>query len=139
MKEEDVRELIRRRLQQARESLDDAKFLLEGQRSHRSVANRSYYAMFYAALALLQKIGKTPHKHSGVINLFDTEFVLRGIFPKELSKNFHKAFDLRQASDYQTIEPITKEEAEETLSRASGFVNTVKEYLSPSRPGKEQT
>lgn len=138
MKEGDVRELISHRLQQAQESLDDAKFLLEGQRSHRSVVNRSYYAMFYAALALLQKIGKTPHKHSGVINLFDTEFVLKGVFPKEFSKNFHKAFNLRQASDYQTIEPITKDEAEEILSRASDFVNAVREYLLPSKSGEER-
>ena len=29
-----------------------------------------------AALALLQKAGKIPSKHAGVISLFDTEFVL---------------------------------------------------------------
>jgi hypothetical protein len=52
--------------------------------------------MFYAALALLQKIGKVPSKHTGVISLFDTEFVVKGIFHKELSRNFHKAFEMRQ-------------------------------------------
>jgi uncharacterized protein (UPF0332 family) len=31
--------------------------------------------MFYAALALLQKIGKVPSKDKGVISLFDAEFV----------------------------------------------------------------
>lgn len=137
MKEEDIRALTSYRLQQAKESLDDAKFLLEGQRSHRSVVNRAYYAMFYAVLALLQKIEKTPHKHSGVMNLFDTEFVLKGVFPKELSKNFHKAFDLRQASDYQAIEPITEEETEETLNKASGFVRSIKEYLSSDQSGEK--
>ena len=55
--------------------------------------------MFYAALALLQKVGKIPTKHTGVISLFDTEFALKGIIPKELSKDFHKAFELRQVSD----------------------------------------
>jgi uncharacterized protein (UPF0332 family) len=50
--------------------------------------------MFYAALALLQKISKAPSKHSGVISLFDKEFVMRGVFEKELSKDFHKAFEL---------------------------------------------
>jgi len=34
--------------------------------------------MFYAVLALLQKIGKVPRKHSGAISLFDTELVLKG-------------------------------------------------------------
>jgi len=34
------------------------------------------------------------------ISLFDTEFVLKGIFPKEFSKYFHKAFELRQVSEF---------------------------------------
>jgi hypothetical protein len=43
----------------------DARFLLDGNRGPQSIVNRSYYAMFYAALALMQNIGKTrrliPH------------------------------------------------------------------------------
>jgi uncharacterized protein len=58
--------------------------------------------MFYAGLALLQKASKTPSKHTDVIDLFDTEFVLKGIFPKELSRDLHKAFELRQVSDYRS-------------------------------------
>jgi uncharacterized protein (UPF0332 family) len=46
-------------------------------------------------LALLQKIGKVPSKHVGVVSLFDTEFVAKGVFPRDLSKNFHRAFELR--------------------------------------------
>src|SRR3990170_2386358 len=102
MKSDQISELIRYRLEQAQVALDDAKFLLDGNRSPQSIVNRSYYAIFYAVLALLQKIGKVPSKHTGVISLFDSEFVLNGIFPKELSKDFHKAFELRQVSDYRT-------------------------------------
>ena len=91
--------------------------------------NRAYYAMFYATLALLQKIGKVPSKHTGVISLFDTEFALKGIFPKELSKNFHKAFELRQISDYRTLKPISKDKAGETLKNAVSFFESVKKYL----------
>src|SRR4030042_6930016 len=120
-----VRDLVTGRLQQARTALEDARFLIEGGRSPQSVVNRAYYAMFYAALALLQKIGKVPSKHTGVISLFDTEFVLKGIFPKEFSKDFHKAFELRQVSDYKVIEPCSKEKAEETCNKAVRFVEAV--------------
>ena len=41
------------RLQQAAESLEEAQYLLTGGKSLRSVANRIYYGMFYAVLALL--------------------------------------------------------------------------------------
>ncbi|MFZ3090343.1 MAG: HEPN domain-containing protein [Nitrospirota bacterium] len=130
MKNDEITTLIKYRLEQAQTALNDAKFLLDGNRSPQSIVNRAYYAMFYAALALLQKIGTVPSKHTGVISLFDTEFVLKGIFHKELSKSFHKAFELRQVSDYKTFKPISKEKVEETLNNAVCFVETVLKYLS---------
>lgn len=130
MKDEEVRVLIQYRLDQAQVALDDAKFLLDGKRSPQSIINRSYYAMFYSALALLQKIGKIPSRHTGVMSLFDTEFVRPGLFPSELSSNFHQAFELRQMSDYKTIEPISQEKAHATLNKAEAFVDAVKNYLS---------
>ena len=57
MKEEEIKNLIKYRLEQAETALGDARFLLEGDRSSQGIVNRAYYAMFYAALALLQKIG----------------------------------------------------------------------------------
>jgi len=130
LKDDEIATLIKYRLDQAQTALNDAKFLLDGNRSPQSIVNRAYYAMFYAALALLQKIGKVPSKHTGVISLFDTEFVLKGIFNKELSKSFHKAFELRQVSDYKTFKPISKEKAEEVLNNAVYFVEAVLKYLS---------
>jgi uncharacterized protein (UPF0332 family) len=129
VKNEDLSTLIKYRLDQAQAALDDAAFLLEGNRSPQSIVNRAYYAMFYASLALLQKIGKVPSKHTGVISLFDTEFVMKDSFPKELSKDFHKAFELRQASDYRTLKPISKEKAQESLTKAARFVEAIKNYL----------
>ncbi|TAN45516.1 MAG: HEPN domain-containing protein [Nitrospirae bacterium] len=128
MKEE-IEALIKYRLEQAQTALDDAKFLLDGKRSAQSVVNRAYYAMFYSVLALLQKIGKIPSKHTGVISLFDLEFVAKGIFQKELSKHFHKAFELRQVSDYKTFKLISSEKAEETYRNASGFIDAIKKYI----------
>jgi uncharacterized protein len=124
-----VREAVAGRLQQARTALDDASFLLAGNRSPQSVVNRAYYAMFYAALALLETVGKVPSKHAGVISLFDTQFVLKGELPKELSKDFHRAFEIRQASDYRILEPCSTNSASETLDKATKFVGAVADYL----------
>lgn len=129
MKEDEIISLIKYRLEQAQTALEDARFLLEGDRSPQSIVNRAYYAMFYAALALLQKIGRVPSKHTGVISIFDTEFVAKGIFPKEMSKEFHKAFELRQVSDYKTFNPISKERAEGILNKAVQFVMAAIKYL----------
>jgi uncharacterized protein (UPF0332 family) len=131
MKKDELKALVRYRLGQAETALDDAKFLLEGKRSPQSVINRAYYAMFYSALALLESTGEVPSKHTGVVSLFDTEFVLKGIFPKELSRDFHRAFELRQISDYKVTENLSLEKAEEMLNRAYEFVEAVRSNLLP--------
>lgn len=127
------RELVEYRLQQAQVALDDARFLLEGRRSAQSIINRSYYAMFYAVLALLQETGNIPSKHTGAISLFDTEFVAKGTFPRDLSKDLHRAFELRQTSDYRVIDATSSEAAEDILNKAVRFVRAVNEHLLPPK------
>ncbi len=136
MKSDEIQILIKYRLEQAQTALDDAKYMIDGNRSPQSIVNRSYYAMFYAVLALLQKkkISKVPSKHSGVISLFDKEFVKKGIFAKDLSKDFHKAFELRQTVDYKIIKPITSDRAEEIWNKAFLFVQKLEHYLLGEKP-----
>ncbi len=129
MKDDEVAQLIAYRLEQAQVALDDAKFLLDGKRGPQSVINRAYYAMFYAVLALLQKIGRVPSKHTGAISLFDTEFVAKGVFGRELSKDLHRLFELRQAADYRAVERTTRDSAEEMWKKAALFVEAVREHL----------
>ena len=132
MKQEDKNNIIAYRLEQAQIALDDAIYLNVGGRSPQSIINRCYYAMFYASLALLQDIGKAPTKHSGIISLFDTEYVMKGIFPRVLSKDLHKAFELRQSSDYK-VRPIMSEElVKEEIEKASRFVEAVNSYFQQS-------
>jgi len=54
---------------------------------------------------------------------------IRGL-PKELSKHLHRAFDLRQSSDYQVTQTVSLEEAKDILDKAAMFVKTVEEYIS---------
>jgi uncharacterized protein (UPF0332 family) len=130
MKKDDaIAELIHYRMQQAETTVADAHCLLNGNGSPQSVINRSYYAMFYAALALMLRIGKTFSKHSGVIGAFDKEFIHKGLLPKELSVDLHKAFELRQEHDYRTIAEPASEEAEATLRKAERFVSAVRQFL----------
>jgi len=126
---EDLKALINYRLQKARETLRDAHLLLEGGGSPESVINRAYYAMFYAVLALLTRIGKGAAKHSGVIALFDRHFVKSGLFPKQMSKAIHRAFELRQLGDYREFISLDREQAEGLLRLAESFVREVEKYF----------
>ena len=125
---ENIQALITYRLEQADESLDAAQVLLD-KGLVRSSANRAYYAMFYAVLALLAKSKQETSKHSGAISLFDREFVKTGTFTKDFSRWLHDAFDLRQRSDYSIEHHATTEEAGKTIENAISFVTEVKAIL----------
>lgn len=113
----DKQALIKYRLEQAKETLLDAKVLYENERRPASIVNRAYYAMFYATLALLVTIGMSSSKHIGVISFFDSEFVKKNLFPKEMSRMLHQAFDMRQEGDYQNPDNINREKATEVFKR----------------------
>ena len=123
-----IKALVSYRFEQADESLDAARILLE-QNLTRSSVNRSYYAMFYAVLALLVTRKQETSKHSGAISLFDKEFVKTGMFKIEFSRWLHDAFDLRQRSDYVAQIQVSKEEASQMLAQAKAFVAGVKSKL----------
>jgi len=95
MMTENILALVNYRLEQADESLEAARTLLDKKLIRLSV-NRAYYAMFYAVLALLAGGKQETSKHSGAIALFNKDFVKQGIFKKDFSRWLHDAFDLRQ-------------------------------------------
>jgi uncharacterized protein (UPF0332 family) len=127
--ERSIRDIVNYRIEEAEESLKDAGILFSSGGSFRSVINRSYYTMFYATLAVIAEGGAGRSKHSGVISIFDREYVKTKIFPKEMSKLLHKAFNLRQESDYREFNIITKEEAQTIMKGAEDFLTKVKSYL----------
>lgn len=129
MNPEDVRQLVRGRIDQAAESLADARALLTSGGSGRSIINRSYYCMFYCVLALLQTINRVPQKHQGAISLFDLEFVHKGLLLRELSADLHRIFEMRQVSDYKKLEPVSLDDANAAISAAEGFLAAVRLYL----------
>lgn len=129
MKRDDRAILIGLRLEQARAALDDARFLLDARRTPTSIINRSYYAMFYAALALLQSIGKVPSRHSGVLALIDQEFVLKGTLDRQLGRDLHRSFDLRQASDYRVGHAPDDDVVNDLWHQASHFLAEVEKVL----------
>lgn len=124
------RALIRYRMKRAHATLRVAQTLLQQGEDPPSIVNRAYYAMLYAALALLATIGQQTSKHSGVLALFDQHFIKTQILPKEMGKFLHKAFDTRQTGDYEEEVEITKEQAPEVLGSAVQFVKSIEEKLS---------
>ena len=120
--------LISYRVTQAERTLRQAELLADNG-FWDGVINRSYYAMFYAALALLLTKDMGSSKHAGVLALVDREFVRSGIFPAELSKLLRDAFNQRQKSDYTELISPDEKRAREILENGRRFLDGVKAAL----------
>lgn len=126
--DEEKSRIVRERMAEARETLIEAETLL-AKDLRRGVINRSYYAMFYAVLALAASKGQAISKHTHAIAFFDKEFVRKGVFPKEISRSLHFGFEDRQARDYGEIWEIERADVEAVFQEAKNFVDAIENYL----------
>lgn len=106
--------------------------MLEEGFSARSIVNRCYYSMFYMALALFLKKGVPipTSKHTGVMGIFDREFIITGKLDKKCSKLLHKAFDQRIEYDYKELPAPELEDAKSAVENARYFIAALKKLLS---------
>jgi uncharacterized protein (UPF0332 family) len=114
-------------LEKANESLQAAKSLFEDGHYGFS-ASRSYYAMFYAAEAVLLHRDLQFSKHSAILSAFNKEFVKKGIFPGSIFKSLQKGFELREEGDYGLI-PVEEDEAKKIMGEVQVFLQSIKNFL----------
>ena len=91
--------------------------------------NRAYYAVFYAALALLLSQGIRRSKHSGVLAAFRQFFVRTGIIETEYSDIYGAVMDARELSDYDLQFTPASGYAETLVADAERFVARMVRYL----------
>lgn len=94
-----------------------------------TAVNRAYYAIFYAANAILSTKGLERSKHSGVIAAFRQHFVKTGIIETEYSDIYGAVLDDRTESDYSLESEPNQEMAKRDLERAQRFVARIERAL----------
>jgi uncharacterized protein (UPF0332 family) len=97
-----------------------------------SCASRSYFAMFYAAQALLaeRRVGTS----GGIRMAFGDAFVRSGEVPLEAGEAFDHAHDLMEVADYAHNFGVTEAQAEDVLQSAEAFVTMILDLLNPTPP-----
>jgi uncharacterized protein (UPF0332 family) len=95
----------------------------------RATVNRAYYAVFYAASAMLLTKGLERRKHSGVISAFREHFVKPGLIELEYSSIYGETLVIREDADYAVEIPIGRDMAEIALDQGRRFVRRMREYL----------
>lgn len=121
-------ELVKYRLDSAKEKLDSAKILLDNEKYKDSIG-RSYYAIFTAVRAVLARDSVDFAKHAGVISYFQREYIKTGVFEKKYSSYLQEAFQVRNNCDYDDFYIVSKVDADEQYFRAVEFYNAIEQYL----------
>lgn len=112
----------------ARESLAAAHVLIEGGYND-FAASRAYYAVFYAASALLDNLRQSYSSHSAVISAFGREFAKTGKFESKHHRWLIDAQDLRNIGDYGAGSQVPKKYAETIYDWAAQFINAAEILL----------
>ncbi|MBQ8821971.1 MAG: HEPN domain-containing protein [Lachnospiraceae bacterium] len=121
-------ELVRYRLESAKEKLISAKLLLDAGQYKDSIG-RSYYAIFAAIRAILASRQVDFSKHAGVIAYFQKEYIKTGVFDKKYSKYIQQAFQIRNSCDYDDFYIVSKQDALEQYERATELLKVINDYM----------
>lgn len=128
IEEADRINLIKYRLEQAGETIQDVQLLIENNRL-RSAVNRIYYGMFYALLALGLAHQFETSKHAQLIGWFNKNFINEGLIASKYGKIINKAFNRRTKGDYDTYVEFEKETVVEMFGEMQDFISEIKIHL----------
>ncbi|MCR5040927.1 MAG: HEPN domain-containing protein [Clostridia bacterium] len=128
MDNEEKKALAEFRIEKAKNDLSDAQKTLQLGMVE-NAANRSYYAIFHAARAVLALDGQDFRKHSGVIGAFSHNYIKTGIFSPAMANMIKSAFSIRSETDYEDFYVVSEADVERQVHDAESFVASVEAYL----------
>ena len=128
MSESDLHELIRYRIQRAKETVSEVPALIELS-YYNTAVNRIYYACYYAIIALLLKHQITTQTHAGVRQMFGLHFIKTGLISSELGKFYNDIFDKRQIGDYDDFVVVNEEDVVGLFPSAKELVSTIEQLI----------
>ena len=121
---EDQEELLLK----AQQSLAAAQLLL-GNDYTDFAASRAYYAMFYAAEALLEGDGLSLSSHSGVISAFGRKFARTKRVPAKFHRYLIEAQNLRTTGDYGQFNAVDQAQASNIVEQSREFLAMVQSLI----------
>lgn len=106
------------------EARDNAKL-----RHWNLVANRLYYAVFYAGSALLLSKQLSVSTHAGFVRMFNLHFIKCNIFDSKYGKLINTLFHNRQSGDYDDVYDITEDDVLPYFEPVEELLNLISKQL----------
>ena len=121
-------EEVRKLLEKSAHALEVAEALMsDGYPS--DAASKIYYAMFYAAQALLKSEGIDVVKHSAVESAIGYHFAKAGRIDPKYHRMLIDARKIREIADYDIQEEIVEPVASQKIEEGKSFLKAIKHYL----------
>ena len=96
-------------------------------------SSRIYYAMFYAAEALLLSAGREFSSHGALHAAFGEYFVKTGRIDSKYHRYLIDAFRERQVADYDAPAKVSKKNAETLIRQAKEFSEVIKNLMTRNK------
>ena len=128
IEEQTKADLIKYRLEQARETIEVVDLLLKNDKFSTAV-NRIYYGMFCSILALAFQNNYETSKHQQLIGWFNKEFIRTGLIEKDYGRMLRDAYENRTYGDYDTFVVFDKDSVLIFYSEMKDFIEKIEAYI----------
>ena len=122
------KELVKHRLEQAKEDLKASKALYD-LKLYKSSNNRAYYSIFHSIKAILALEPIDFKKHKDVVGHFNKNYVHTEIFPRNMGRKITRASKIREDSDYDDEFVVKPEDTLEQIQTAEELIKLTEEYI----------
>ncbi|MBQ9865370.1 MAG: HEPN domain-containing protein [Bacteroidales bacterium] len=124
LSEEECKAIVVYRIEKARSVIEEIRKIMPLE-VWGTIANRMYYALYYAAIALLINDSHTVGTHKGVMSLINQCYVRTGLLTKEEGHLFGQVFAFRQGSDYDDFIDATEEDVMRLFPQVETLVEKI--------------
>src|SRR5438093_9314050 len=100
--------------------------------------SRAYYALFYAASAVLLEEGRTFNKHAAVRAAFNRDIVKPARLSREHGELYNRLFRDRLKGDYAAFAEFDEAYVEEQLRGCEAFMRDIRPLLKSLPPEDER-
>lgn len=107
--------------------------ILESAELWDTLANRVYYAVFHAVMALLIKNGLHAGSHQGVSVLFNKHFVKENLIDEKYGRLLARLENMREKSDYTCLFETTKEEVLPMIPQAKEMISIIENLIDSNK------
>lgn len=121
---EERESIINYRKERALKTLEEARITANNSMWNLTM-NRLYYAVFYAAGALLVKNSIPSNSHQGTMRMLQLHFIKEGPLNKDDSSTLRDLYNMRITGDYEDDFDVTEEDIIEYLPKAQDLVERI--------------